>query len=124
MIKNDIKVDTSKLIEKAKGDDLKESYEVILKKKDYRIGVGARVDESQENTFFIEVVVPISSGEGELNMDRMKRRVDLLEKFEEYDYRMKCEKDNSVVCEKNVSEEGIEKEYQRLTCFLDKLTEQ
>jgi len=113
MTKSNLKIDTSKLREKANYDELKEAYETVDRKDHYRIGAGVRMEKPEQMTFFLEVVIPLCGKDCDLTLNELKSKIALLEKFENSGYSFRCEKDNSIICEKNISESEIEDEYKR-----------
>ncbi len=108
-----LKIDTSKLREKANKDELKEAYEPVDRKDQYRIGAGARMEKPEQMTFFLEIVIPLFSRDCDLRLEELRSKINLLEKFEKSGYSLRCEKDNSIICEKNIAENEVEKEYRR-----------
>jgi len=121
MTKSNVKIDTSKLRRKADIDELKESYETIHRDGGYRIGAGIRLDKSEQITFFLEGVVPLCGEVGDVKLDEFRSKLKVLETFESFGYTLKCEKDNSVICEKKVLESEIEEEYKKLEEILQDL---
>ncbi len=113
MKKSNLKIDTSKLREKANNDELKEAYETVERMDNYKIGAGARIEKPEQMTFFLEVVIPLCGENGDLEMIGLKTKMALLEKLESSGYSLRCEKDNSIICEKDISESEIEEEYKR-----------
>jgi len=116
-----LKIDTSKLMRKADVDELKEAYETIHRDGCYRIGAGVRLDNSEQIIFFLEGVVPLCGEEGEVKLDELRSKLKVLETFESFGYTLRCEKDNSVICEKKVLESQLEEEYERLEEILQNL---
>jgi len=113
MTRSNLKIDTSKLREKANAKDLKEAYETIDRKDNYRIGAGVRMGKPEQLSFFLEVVIPLFSSDCDITLDDLKSKINLLENFENCGYSLRCEKDNSIICEKDIPESEIEEEYKR-----------
>ncbi len=113
MKESNLKIDTSKLREKANTNELKEAYETVDKKDYYRIGAGARMEKPEQMTFFLEVVIPLCGRDRDFILGELKSKIGLLEKFESFGYSLRCEKDNSIICEKNIPESEVEEEYKR-----------
>jgi len=114
-------IETEKLKEKAMSDELRESYMTLDRESNYKLGVGVRTDETKSPLFFIEVVVSFGDVGDELDIEKQKRRLALLERLKGSDYHLTSEKDNSVVCEKNIEEEKVEHEYKELKKILEQL---
>ncbi len=109
MIKNTIDADV--LTEKARSDDLKESFETLKREIDYKIGIGARA-QNNDARLFLEIIVLLCSEGEELDIEGLKERLTVLGGFEDSGYVLRCEKDNSIICEKEIAESEIEREYQ------------
>ncbi len=107
-------IDTPKLKRKVNSTELSEAYETVKRGEHYKIGAGARKREPKEMIFFLEVVVPLCQEDGDLKLEKLKTEVELLEKLNSSGYALRCEKDNSIICEKEVSESEVEKEYEAL----------
>ncbi len=114
-------IDTYKLREEASSDDLNEAYETLCKSEAYKIGAGIRITSPEESVFFLEVVVPLCRADREIVLSELKGKLGVLEMFEASGYTFKCEKDNSIVCEKLVSEDEIESEYNELERSLENI---
>ncbi len=111
------KIDTKRLRKKAMLEDFLESYETIIRKKDYKVGAGVRISDPKESLFFLEIVAPLCEEGERLNIKRLRRRLDVLEKIEGEGYTIRCDKD-FIVCEKSIPEIDLEKEYMRLVHIL------
>ncbi len=123
MKESNINIDTSKLRKKANTDELKEAYETLHRSDNYRIGAGVRTNKLEEKMiFFLEVVIPLCKEAGDLKLDDLKAKVDLLEKFEISGYSLRCEKDNTIICERKIAENKVKEEYKRLGDILKSST--
>ncbi len=114
MKESDVKIDTPKLKRKVNSTELGEAYETVWRGEHYKIGAGARKEEPKEMMFFLEVVISLCQEDGDLKLEKLKTEVGLLEKLNSSGYALRCEKDNSIICEKEVSESEVEKEYEAL----------
>ncbi len=121
MTKSNVKIDTSKLRKKVNAGELKEAYETVDRKDHYRIGAGARMEKPEQMTFFLEGVISLCEEDGDVRLEGLRSKMGILETFESFGYTLKCEKDNSVICEKKVLESEIEEECERLEGILQDL---
>ncbi|MFP4141953.1 MAG: hypothetical protein ACLFSM_06625 [Thermoplasmata archaeon] len=108
-------IDTSELKKNASKDELKEAYQTVNKGDNYKIGAGARIIDKPENmTFFLEVVLSLCEKEHELDLKELRSKLEVLESFDSLGYKLKCENDKTVICEKNILESEIKREYENL----------
>jgi hypothetical protein len=90
----------------------KESFQVLAKMRNYRIGVGARLDSSGETCFFLEVLVDPCGNRSSLDLDLMEKSLMVLRELSERGYTLTCEEDGSVSCEKSTAPEKVDFEKQ------------
>jgi len=117
---SDNRLDTNKLKSKASVDDLKEYYETIERRLDYKIGMGTRINKQKGPLFFLEVVISFCEGDGELDIGNLRGKLRMLEEFEKMGYSLRCDKDNFIICEKDVLEADIHEEYNKSKNILDR----
>jgi hypothetical protein len=104
-------IDTKALIEEAKTSRDKEAYKLLEKTPSYRIGVGARTDSLNPPSFFIEVIVKLSTENGEVNLPRLEKTLCLLRALQTRGYSLTYQDDNSISCETTRSIHEISQEY-------------
>ena len=102
---------TKALIEEAKISRDKEAYKMLEKTPSYRIGVGARVDSPNPTSFFIEVIVKLSTEHDEVNLPRLEKTLRLLEALQKRGYSLTYQGDKSISCETTTSLCEIFQEY-------------
>ena len=68
-------VDTKALMEEAKASKDKEAYKLLENTSSYRIGAGARIDSPNPSTFFIELLVKLSTENDEVNLPRLVKNL-------------------------------------------------
>jgi hypothetical protein len=103
-------VDTKALMEEAKTSRDKEAYKLLEKSPLYRIGVGARTDSPNPPSFFTEVIVKLSTENGEVNLPRLEKTLHLLKALQKRGYSLTYQDDNSISCEKTTSVHEISQE--------------
>jgi hypothetical protein len=91
----------------------KEAYRQLHKTSTYRIGVGARADQSQSDvpSFFLEIIIKLSKENSELNLPRLERTLKFLKTLQTRGYSITCQDNNSVSCEIQTSNLEIHQEY-------------
>ncbi len=104
-------IDTKALIEEAKTSRDKEAYKLLEKTPSYRIGVGARTDSPNPTSFFIEVIVKLSTENSEVNLPRLEKTLRLLKALQTRGYSLTYQDDNSISCETTTSIHEISQEY-------------
>jgi hypothetical protein len=105
-------IDAKALIEEAKISKDKEAYKQLEKTTSYRIGVGARFESSNPPSFFIEVIVKLSTENGEVNPPCLEKTLLLLEALQTRGYSLTYQDDNSISCETTTSIHEISQEYE------------
>lgn len=99
------------LIEKAKTSRDQEAYKLLEKTTSYRIGVGARTDPQNPPSFFIEVIVRLSTENDDVNLTRLEKNLHLLKALQMRGYSLTYQDDNSITCEKTIFMREICQEY-------------
>jgi hypothetical protein len=92
-------VDTKALMEAAKDSRDKEAYKLLEKSPLYRIGVGARTNSPNLPSFFIEVIVRLSTENGEVSLPRLQKTLHMLKELQKRGYSLTYQDDNSISCE-------------------------
>ena len=105
-------IDTKALVEEAKASRDKEAYKLLENTPSYRIGVGARIDSPNPPSFFIEVIVKLSTENDEVNLLRLEKTLRLLKALQTRGYSLTYEDDNSISCETTTSIHEISQEYE------------
>jgi hypothetical protein len=104
-------IDSKSLMEEAKNSRDKEAYKLLEKTLSHRIGIGARADSPKPSTFFVEVVVKLSSENEEVNLPHLEKTLRLLKALQKRSYVLTYQDDNSISCEKTISILKIHHEY-------------
>lgn len=103
-------IDEKRLAEEARASEHGEAYKAMAKRDSYRIGVGARVNGGL--TFFVEVVVPVTSGP-QVELGDMERRLDVLKRLEGEGFTLTPQEDGSISGELLVQVDELEQGYER-----------
>jgi len=103
-------IDTKALIEEAKTSRDKEAYTLLEKTPSYRIGVGARVTSLDSPSFFIEIIIKLSTENDEVNLQCFEKTLCLLKALQTRGYSL-IYQDHSISCETTRSINEISQEY-------------
>jgi hypothetical protein len=101
---------TYELVREAKESDHGESYRVLERKGEYRLGVGVRIDRSCRPSFYVEVLIGICSRRSHVDLKGLKRKLRFAEKLEARGYTLDCEDGYCMVCEAVVTPAKIASE--------------
>ena len=102
-------IDVERLAEEARASDHGEAYMAMVKSEDFRIGIGARVNGGL--VYFVEVVVPVTSGP-QVELGEMERSLDVLKRLEEEGFTLTPQEDGSISGEFLVSKARLEEAYE------------
>jgi len=111
-------IDTKALMEEAKDSRDKEAYKLLEKSPLYRIGVGARTDSPNPHSFFIEVIVKLSTENGEVSLLRLQETLHILKELRKRGYSLTYQDDNSISCEIATSIHEISQECETVKSLL------
>ncbi len=103
-------IDGDRLAEEARASEHGEAYRAMEKSDDYRIGIGARVNGGL--VYFVEVVVPVTSGP-QVELGEMERRLDVLKRLEKEGFTLTPQADGSISGELLVFKARLEEAYER-----------
>ena len=103
-------IDERRLAEEARASEHGEAYRAMAKSDEYRIGIGARVNGGL--VYFVEVVVPVTSGP-QVELGEMERSLDVLKRLEEAGFALTPQEDGSISGELLVQEDELEEAYER-----------
>ena len=79
----------------------KESYRVIKKCDDYRLGIGARLDGEKDPSYYIEVIIYICNSR-DLDPSKLVSKARGIVEMEKRGYILGCQGDDSVLIEKEL----------------------
>jgi hypothetical protein len=108
-------IDVDLLAEEARASEHGEAYRAMAKNEEYRIGIGARVNGGL--VYFVEVVVPITSGP-QVELGEMERSLDVLKRLEKEGFTLTPQEDGSISGEFLISKARLEEAYERALSIL------
>jgi hypothetical protein len=113
-------LDTGKLARHAQSSIEKEAYVQLEKTGMYRIGVGARANQSNASTFFVEVLINLSAENKEVDLQQMEDIVACLKALKLRGYSLTYEDGNCISCETKTAVEDPSQEYRIVKTLMQK----
>jgi hypothetical protein len=115
-------VNAKDLLKQAKASEHKEAYQIISKTANYRVGIGARLPSvpTQTSTFFIEIIVNLCPVCSTVDLVFLERALTCLKALQENGYCLNCQDDNSILCEKLVTEQNLHIEFEKANAIIGK----
>jgi hypothetical protein len=115
-------VNAKDLLKQAKASEHKEAYQIISKTANYRVGIGARLPSAptQTSTFFIEIIVNLCPVCSTVDLVFLERALTCLKALQEKGYSLTCQDDNSILCEKLVSQQNLQAEITTANALTEK----
>jgi len=111
-MKETTRIDTKILKAEAETSEHGESYMVLERSPNYRIGVGARLNPSGQVLCFLEVVVHLCPRPPEVDTSFIEKSVTLLKELQARKYSLSCEDDGSISCEIDLTPDNLDTEYE------------
>lgn len=115
-------VNAKELLKQAKASEHKEAYQIISKTANYRMGIGARLlpSSTQTSSFFIEIIVNLCPACSKVDLVFFERALTCLKALQENCYSLTCQDDNSILCEKLVTEQNMHSEFEKANAIIGK----
>lgn len=113
-------IENKALAHNARASKHKETYKLLEKNSAYRIGVGARVPSTEDLSFFVEVVISLSSKPDKVDLARLERTLKCLRSLQEHGYTLTFEDSTRISCEKKPIQD-LNKEYVEVNLLLEPL---
>jgi len=114
------KINIYSLHEEARKSEDNEAFRILGKIGNCRIGIGARLESSEDSTFFVEVLVNLCTGQDPVDLDLVERKLTLLRKLRQRKYVLNCQEDGCVSCELTVQSENLVTEYETTRSMMEK----
>ncbi len=106
------RINIQKLLETAKNSEHKESFIVLKKNQNYRIGVGVRLELPNHFSFFLEVLTYLCTENSQVNLPLLETKLSFLNKLHEREFVLSCQNDSSILGEITSPAETLELEYE------------
>jgi hypothetical protein len=114
-------IDTASIGKHAQVSDEKEAYVQLEKTQTYRIGVGARAHSPNISSFFIEVIIKLSSEIGKVDLRRLEKALMCLKALKARGYTLAYEDDDCISCELVTEARNPDKEYQAIKVLMQEI---
>jgi hypothetical protein len=112
-------IDVHSLLKEAQSSDHKESFRVLEKTKEYRIGMGVRT-ATHPPSFFLEVIVYRQSPKNGSILSDITQQLPLLKKLQEEGYLVSCQDEGCTVLEMLITRDSLSEELSSLKSFINK----
>ena len=103
-------IDVQALQENAKNSEHKESYRVLERSRNYRIGVGARLTSSSQPSFFLETLIYLCPNSSRVDLPLFEKNLMFLRELQARGYSLNCQ-DSCISCETTVPPQNLATEY-------------
>ena len=114
-------IDVKVLKSEAETSEHRESYRVIERSRNYRIGVGARLTPSGQAHYFLEVVIHLCTTPSEVNIALLEKSLTFLKELQARKYSLSCGDDGSISCEADVTPDDLDAEYGAVKAAIKKI---
>ncbi len=104
-------IDVQALQREAKNSEHKESYRVLERSRNYRIGVGARLASSGRPSFFLEVLIYLCPNSSRADISLLEKDLMFLRELQARGYSLSCQNDSCIFCETTVPPQNLATEY-------------
>jgi hypothetical protein len=121
-MKHNKSVNAKDLLRQAKASEHKEAYQLMSKTANYRVGIGARLPSAptQTSTFFIEIIINLCPTCSAVDLVFLERALTCLKALQLKGYCLTCQDDNSILCEKLVTEQNLHNEFEKANAIIGK----
>lgn len=113
-------IDVQALQKEAKNSEHKESYRILERSRNYRIGVGSRLASYGQPSFFVEVLVYLCSDSSEVDLHLLEKKLMLLRELRSRGYSLSCQDDGTISCETNVPLHNLDTECETIKSITKK----
>ena len=114
------KIDAHSLQEEANKSEDKEAFAVLTRIRDFRVGMGARLEFPAKPIFFIEIIASLCPDRPVVNLNSLENRLLILRKLKERGYVLTCEEDGAISCELAVPSKNLTLEYEAAILIIKK----
>jgi hypothetical protein len=117
-LKRNKTIDPTNLLEEARKSEHRESYMLLAKNKNYRVGVGAEIAASNQPSFFFEILVYLCSGTMKVDLPLLEKALILLKKLQAKGFSLSCQDSNCISCQRTVMAERLVAEYEDIESIM------
>ena len=114
-------IDIKVLLEKAKNSEHKESYRVLERSRNYRIGIGARLEPPDQPSFFFEILVYLCPQSSKFDLQVLEKNLVFLKELQAREYSLSCQDDKCITCETTVPPQNLAAEYETIKSIIKRI---
>jgi hypothetical protein len=114
-------IDIQALWKEAENSEHKESYRILERSHDYRIGVAARLEPPHGPSLFLEVLIYLCPNYSEVDVPLLEKNLMFLKELEARGYHLNCQDDTCVSCESAVSPRNFAEEYETVKAMIKRI---
>jgi len=107
-------IDIKALLEEAKNSQHKESYRVLERSWNHRIGLGVRLESSGQPSFFIEALIYLCPNPSKIDLSLLEKNLMFLKELQVRGYSLSCQDDKCIACETIVAPQNLAAEYETI----------
>ena len=98
----------------AKTTEAGEAYIIFEKYPDIEIRTGIKVSEIKQLSFLIEIIISLCNNHQLIDISIIERQLQLVKIIQKQGYKISCEDNCIIVCEKTVEESDVTKELHQI----------
>jgi hypothetical protein len=105
-------INPSALAAEAESSEHKEAYKLLYRNARFRIGSGARITSPNNPTFFLEILIHLTSENNEVDMQVLEKTTSTLKELQARNFKTTFQDNNCISCEAAVAKEKLKTEYE------------
>jgi hypothetical protein len=114
-------IDIQVLLAEARNSEHKESYRILGKTNDYRIGAGARIGRSDQPSFFLEVLIYLCPDHVSVDIPLLERKLKFLKELTKRGYSTSCQDSNCIACEITLAPRNLSAEHKAIKSMIKRI---
>ncbi len=114
-------IDVQALQEEAKNSEYKESYRVLERSRNYRIGLGVRLEPTDQPSFFFEILVYLCPQSSKFDLQVLEKNLMFLKELQVRGYSLSCQDDRCIACETISPPQNLAAEYETIKSITKRL---
>lgn len=112
-------IDAEALLKEAKESAQGESYAILEKGHNYRLGVGVRIDPSGKPSFFLEVLTYICTSPFDIH--DLEMRLTFIKELGAMGYTLDCQDGNCISAEATITRRNLESERRAVKAVMERV---
>ena len=111
-------IDIGALLRKARATESQESFVVVKRGRDFRIGAGVRVPRSGQHAFFVEAIVSLAPSSPAVDLRILESKLGFLKLLAAMGYSLTYQDDHTILCEAEFQKTKLVSECKALEAVL------